>query len=120
MNDQKSPPFFPEKGRIFHFPPGRRADFTEGRYMLGVLQTLTNICTATFYKFLIMPIMSCSLGAGGEMDNCILILILIIILATWEGRLDFGGVPPLLIAYRCTLEEARSRCGGIWMEVDGK
>ena len=30
MNDQKSPPFFPEKGRIFHFPPGRRADFTEG------------------------------------------------------------------------------------------
>ena len=39
--------------------------------MLGVLQTLTNICTATFCKFLIMPIMSCSLGAGGEMDNCI-------------------------------------------------
>ena len=30
MNDEKSPPFFPEKGRIFHFPPGRRADFTEG------------------------------------------------------------------------------------------
>ena len=26
----KSPPFFLEKGWRFHFPPGRRADFTEG------------------------------------------------------------------------------------------
>ena len=48
MNDQKSPPFFPEKGRIFHFPPGRRADFTEGQIMHGSVSHLElvseNLC----------------------------------------------------------------------------
>ena len=42
MNDQKSPPFFPEKGRIFHFPPGRWAE--GGGRILPKAEYLDTVC----------------------------------------------------------------------------